>query len=644
MPPPPVQPAAAAAAEATAAADPTAAASAVQQPELEPEPEIEATAADGEEAAGHLHAGSLKTDGGVAGAKLTKFWHVLSADLRFTWFKEKDARTLFDEIDDDGSGALNIDEIDQLCKQLGKKLSKKETADALAAMDEDGSGEISYDEFAPWWEKENAKAAAKRQPMGDEDLSGPRKAQLDAGDSKKETLVLQLLGKTLTMKADSAKEAQQWLEKLTELPTADASGSTSSSGRSAAAAAPTVSAAAAAGGASPARSARSVSPSDDEGNGGGGGGGCRDDDGDMLNDSEDERRLSASAGRGRRNASYVGANDGDGETLRDSEDERRLRARDGRGRRNAASGKDLDGLNGTPRQQGGDEEDRSRRHRSKHGRSSRKRDKQRSSRGHSHSSRHHHRSSPHRSSRSRSTRPRSPESGGSESEREYDRARERQISAEARRTRYADAPRYSDSHHGMSGSRHENFPVPPRGQLPSALPLRTYSPQPTTGGEYRPYSRLRVEGSPHVATSGYYENSPQHRRHSSHSNSSVGMSVAQQLHLTDDWEQHAIATPMLIGSGAVAVQPHATGGYRSHMLDEFRESLVVPTAPPPMEQRAVIIEPDSSRALNKYLRQGWRVKTTQLGDGAFLVIVERELFAGALPVGVEVGREDGLRD
>jgi hypothetical protein len=105
------------------------------------------------------------------------------------------------------------------------------------------------------------------------------------------------------------------------------------------------------------------------------------------------------------------------------------------------------------------------------------------------------------------------------------------------------------------------------------------------------------------------------------------MSVAQQLHLEDDWGQQAMSTPMLVGSGAVAVRPHSMDAYGRSMLDEFRESLVVPPAPPQMEERAVIIEPDSSRALNKYLRQGWRVKTTQSGaENAFLVIVERELF------------------
>ena len=82
---------------------------------------------------------------------------------------------------------------------------------------------------------------------------------------------------------------------------------------------------------------------------------------------------------------------------------------------------------------------------------------------------------------------------------------------------------------------------------------------------------------------------------------------------------------MLVGSGAVVSRgPNP----RKHLLTEFRETFL------PFEQRqerieaeerAVIIQPGAEADLNKYLRHGWRVKSTQPGtDNAFLVIVERE--------------------
>ena len=83
---------------------------------------------------------------------------------------------------------------------------------------------------------------------------------------------------------------------------------------------------------------------------------------------------------------------------------------------------------------------------------------------------------------------------------------------------------------------------------------------------------------------------------------------------------------MLLGSGAVV----SSGGHDagSHLLTEFREAfLPVDQRQDAIqkEERAVIIEPGAESDLNKYLRHGWRVKSTQPGtDNAFLVIVERE--------------------
>ena len=38
-----------------------------------------------------------------------------------------------------------------LARRMGKRLSKKELAAAMAEMDEDGSGEVDFSEFAAWW-------------------------------------------------------------------------------------------------------------------------------------------------------------------------------------------------------------------------------------------------------------------------------------------------------------------------------------------------------------------------------------------------------------------------------------------------------------------------------------------------------------
>ena len=52
------------------------------------------------------------------------------------------ARVLFEEIDEDGGGALDREEIRILAKRLGKKLSNDKLDAAMAEMDEDGNGDV----------------------------------------------------------------------------------------------------------------------------------------------------------------------------------------------------------------------------------------------------------------------------------------------------------------------------------------------------------------------------------------------------------------------------------------------------------------------------------------------------------------------
>ena len=59
------------------------------------------------------------------------------------YFKEKDARAMFDELDEDDSGYLEEMEVASLCRTLGKKLNKKSMEKAMAEMDTSGDGKVS---------------------------------------------------------------------------------------------------------------------------------------------------------------------------------------------------------------------------------------------------------------------------------------------------------------------------------------------------------------------------------------------------------------------------------------------------------------------------------------------------------------------
>ena len=86
------------------------------------------------------------------------------------YFKEKDARAMFDELDEDDSGYLEEMEVASLCRTLGKKLNKKSMEKAMAEMDTSGDGKVSFEEFNAWWGQNAGKARAKSEPAGTIDL------------------------------------------------------------------------------------------------------------------------------------------------------------------------------------------------------------------------------------------------------------------------------------------------------------------------------------------------------------------------------------------------------------------------------------------------------------------------------------------
>jgi Ca2+-binding EF-hand superfamily protein len=65
----------------------------------------------------------------------------------------EECRELFDEVDDDGSGLLDVGEIVKLARLLGVSLNPAQCKEAMDEMDDDGSGEVDFEEFFQWWER-----------------------------------------------------------------------------------------------------------------------------------------------------------------------------------------------------------------------------------------------------------------------------------------------------------------------------------------------------------------------------------------------------------------------------------------------------------------------------------------------------------
>lgn len=60
-------------------------------------------------------------------------------------------RAVFLEIDVDGSGTLDRDEVAVLARRLGHDLTDKQLDRAMSEMDADGDGTVDFEEFKNWY-------------------------------------------------------------------------------------------------------------------------------------------------------------------------------------------------------------------------------------------------------------------------------------------------------------------------------------------------------------------------------------------------------------------------------------------------------------------------------------------------------------
>lgn len=66
---------------------------------------------------------------------------------------DTEIRALWDELDEDGSGTMEMEEIQRLSHRLHMPLTHTELVEAMRKMDADGSGAVEYEEFKAWWKE-----------------------------------------------------------------------------------------------------------------------------------------------------------------------------------------------------------------------------------------------------------------------------------------------------------------------------------------------------------------------------------------------------------------------------------------------------------------------------------------------------------
>eukprot|EP00656_Telonema_subtile_P020946 TRINITY_DN2199_c0_g2_i4.p1 TRINITY_DN2199_c0_g2~~TRINITY_DN2199_c0_g2_i4.p1 ORF type:complete len:599 (-),score=156.63 TRINITY_DN2199_c0_g2_i4:261-2057(-) len=78
-----------------------------------------------------------------------------SGDVKLRANTTSDLRSMFDQIDVDGSGTIDEQEMAQLATNIGFPLSEMELQAAMYRMDKDRNGQVEFDDFVAWWNSEN---------------------------------------------------------------------------------------------------------------------------------------------------------------------------------------------------------------------------------------------------------------------------------------------------------------------------------------------------------------------------------------------------------------------------------------------------------------------------------------------------------
>jgi hypothetical protein len=147
------------------------------------------------------------------GGGYQKRWFVLDANtMTLSYYKMKDARTLFNELDADRSGSLDREEVAALFKSLGwtSKQLKKDLDSALQQLDGNGDNEISFEEFNVWWSIHGGAQSEKRKAAGTIDLRTLR----SMGSLGGKDICLVGHERDYQLQADSVIEAEDWCEAL----------------------------------------------------------------------------------------------------------------------------------------------------------------------------------------------------------------------------------------------------------------------------------------------------------------------------------------------------------------------------------------------------------------------------------------------
>merc|ERR1711934_673069 len=94
------------------------------------------------------------------------------------------AKLAFDFCDTNGSGRIELSELDGVLRTLGMSTDSDLVNAAMLVLDKDGSGDVTFEEFWDWWQYSVSFAKSKRGGVGDQGKKSPSDKQQQSFDSE----------------------------------------------------------------------------------------------------------------------------------------------------------------------------------------------------------------------------------------------------------------------------------------------------------------------------------------------------------------------------------------------------------------------------------------------------------------------------
>jgi hypothetical protein len=131
-----------------------------------------------------------------------------------TYYSQKTTQAMFEELDQENLGYLDMAATEQLCKQMGRSLKAADLEAMHAELDLDKNGRVEFAEFDAWWQVNGGKALKKSSPKDTIDVQKCRRVETTATAKGEPIIILDVPGKREMQLKPAAADTDRWVSLL----------------------------------------------------------------------------------------------------------------------------------------------------------------------------------------------------------------------------------------------------------------------------------------------------------------------------------------------------------------------------------------------------------------------------------------------